>query len=122
MDKAKVGIWRQVRDEVIAIQEDPETVRPVDGWRDSAAGHFECWERLQCTRMDLAPFEYTEFPRGRVLLRDSDQCFVLYGGREFLNSPLMQRRIVAEFGLEHRKTRVTHDRHYDKATPLLPGF
>ena len=122
MMEPMIGIWWLVRDAVVAVREMPEAVLSIDGWRDTAAGHFDCWERLRHNRPDLATFEYTDFTRGRVLLHDSDQCFVLYGGREFLNSVPLQRRIAREFGLERRKTQILHDGHYDKATPLLDGF
>jgi len=119
---ASIGIWWLVDGRILCTREPADTVLAVNGWRDTSIGHFEHWEILKTSQVELAHHDYTDFPRGRVLFREADQNFVIYGGDKLLRDPELQNQIAYAFGLDRNKTKIAHDKHYDNAFPLLDDF
>ena len=117
-----IGIWWFCRSSILKFAQPLHEVESINGWQDSPASHFELWPRLQAEQADLRSDEYTDHQRGRVLFRQEDESFVVYGSKSLIWDKHFQRQIVGEFHLPVGKTIFVADAHYEPTVPLLENI
>lgn len=119
INNPQIGIWWIVKDKVEACFLDPNTVQFIDGWKDISISHFDYWNETLKSRLSLPYDEYTDHPRGRVLLKQNDNSFVVYGSSDFFKNNLQKQFVLKAFNLKNQNVKFCHDSHYDQAVPLL---
>jgi hypothetical protein len=63
--------------------------------------------------------EYTDYPRGRVLFRATEEVFFVYSSQAIVNKPGVKAMILAEFKLPLAATKFKADYHYENVMPSL---
>ena len=64
-------------------------------------------------------FEYTDWPRGRVLFHSVKEFFLVYSRRAVVNSPSLRTMIITEFKLPLAATKFEADYHYENVMPSM---
>lgn len=83
------------------------------GLLDSPDDHIALWEdrAFQKAHLHLAPSDYTEVPRGRVIFSTKDHCAIIYLD-EALSGAAVRKRIRAFFDLQSTPVSWKGDPHY----------
>lgn len=108
----KIGIFWEVNGELIFKTTMVSDVHSVEGIRDVDDDHFSYWDQLAISRSDLIMYSYDHFPRGRIVYREADNKFVIFGDRCVLSNKKFIGRLRNEFGLLPRHCVVKSDGHY----------
>lgn len=115
-----IGIWWIIDGQIFKCSTSVNEVPESDGWKDIPTSHFDYWENaLKVEFHNLQSREYTDYPRGRVLLNVAKQSYVLYGSKAFTQNKRHILIVKRAFNLSCCTVLVQHDKHYDDAIPLL---
>ena len=83
------------------------------GFRNTDQDHYRVWEQLSKHSPEHRDKEYDEVPRGRVIYREADQTFMVYGPRKLVRDRKFRRAVQGEFYLPAAKTKFYADPHYE---------
>lgn len=120
INDAHIGIWWIIDGHIVKCSTSVNEVPESDGWKDIPTSHFDYWENtLKVELPNLQNCEYTDHPRGRVLLNVAKQAYVIYGSKTFTQNKRQISVVKNAFNLSNCTVMVQHDKHYDDAIPLL---
>jgi hypothetical protein len=69
----------------------------------------------------VRPYEYEDWPRGRIVFDRARDLYILYADRKLL-TPAMIARIATQFHLPEDRTKIQGDWHYQSTeTPCVLG-
>ena len=109
----QVGIFWILPEELLAFGVAYTEGEKYGGFINTPDGHYETWGKLTKVSGKL-PEDYTSYPRGRIVYRITDQKFLVYLNRKYLNNTRIKNRIIREFRLPVDQTIFRPDRHYEK--------
>lgn len=111
--KPQIGIYWRVGTELVFKGVPLDRVTSHNGFRDSDDNHHSYWERWTAMqRVDLISHSYDHFPRGRIVYREVDEKFIIYGDRCLIGNKRFIHRLQQMFGLPASQCEVLNDAHY----------
>ena len=115
----EVGIFWLIDNKLVA---DSIPWRQADihgGFYNGKNDHAALWTTLQRLVPQWKGKEYTDFPRGRVLLDAMKEVFLVYSSQAIVKSPGVRATILAEFKLPLAATKFEADYHYENVMPSM---
>lgn len=110
-NEPKVGLFFVMNGKPVVYGLPWTEVPSLAGFRTSALGHPEFWERLRADGMAPNDSPYEECPRGRVNFEDSSGRFTLFADQCIIRNKRLVRAIIHRLKLPN-STRALPDDHY----------
>lgn len=108
----RIGIFWDVDGELVS-EAIPVTDAPLtNGIRDSDANHHYFWKQWTRKKSRFRSYSYDHFPRGRIVYREADQIFVIFGDRCLIANEQFAKQLQETFGLPPEQCEVKSDFHY----------
>jgi len=101
-----IGIFFVINNKLVKLKE-LLTYQDSD-YIDIDAGHYAFFLTLP----ESLDYEYSMFPRGRVLYNNIEQCFYVYADKAILKDKIMMECIKKEFNLPNINVKFKADEHY----------
>lgn len=108
----KIGIFWNVDGELVCETVPLVNAPMTNGIRDIEADHHSFWNRWTRKRINFRAYSYDHYPRGRIIFRETDQKFVIYGDRCLISDPSFVSRLQDAFEIPHEQCEVWGDFHY----------
>jgi len=84
--------------------------------------HVTYWphvkRRLRVKHPEIMNYEYEQVPRGRVIYRESDGRFLIYGSRDFVTDEARKQQVLQAFRIPSEQAVFRADEHYGR----VPGM
>ena len=111
--ESRVGVWWFWKGKVFDYSAPLSGAEKIGGFANGPLCHVDAWPDLQKAIPELADYDYSDIPRGRVIARDYAQ-FILYASKELIKNKAAVSAICARFNLDESVTDLCSDEHYEK--------
>lgn len=101
-----IGIFFVIDGKLVTYKE--KLIKTSNEFIDVDKGHFELFNTLPIS----SDFEYSMFPRGRILYNNKEHCFYVYGDKTILKDEILLDKISKEFNLPRYNIKFKGDEHY----------
>lgn len=119
-----LGIFWFIRTEkgrvkLISAKTRVEKAERYGRFRNHSEGHLEQWERWAQEKGGVfAESDYDDWPRGRIVYDEESRLFLLYLDRQLQK---LSERVIRQFSLPVKRTKILHDEHYQSRKLLVAG-
>lgn len=107
----KVGIFWIVDNNIIAMTDESRNIPSIAGFKNTDKDHYSEWGKVKRS-LNLTG-EYTDFPRGRVLLDVNNRKFIVFLPKRFADDKPTINKISREFSLPINHISIKTDAHYE---------
>lgn len=108
----KIGIFWDVDGELVSDTLSVTDAPPTNGIRDSDANHHKFWKQWTRKRNCFRVYSYDHFPRGRIVYREENRTFIIYGDRCLISNEAFVKMLQELFGLSPEQCEIKSDFHY----------
>jgi hypothetical protein len=106
----QVGIFWIIENDVVEFSEPVSNISPVQQFKDSPYDHMQTWQYIQKAFPEFKYKEYTQVPRGRVVMTGDN--FVIRLPPDMTGNQKIISQVMKVFSLPRDRTTVEADEHY----------